>query len=195
MIDLLRVRGPSLRSAVAGATASIIETRNIFRRPWARQRLDEGINIGDVLVRQHRLRIGWHVTRRVAQQFSKAVERQRRLGKDRRRPPEDAALPGAAVAGETGVSEINLLAVGGIALRADLGRRHGERAGAQSGRGERSEGETRGPDHRQSPSTRIGDYVDDRGLAALDHGDGPRERRSKLVRISYRSLAMDAHAA
>ena len=55
------------------------------------------------------------------------------------------------MAGETGVFEINPLAVDGVALRADLIRRHDRRTGAQNGHGERSEGETLGPDHRQIP--------------------------------------------
>jgi len=99
------------------------------------------------------------------------------------------------VASEAGVSQVNVLALGGVALRGLLGRRDGERIRAQGDHGERGRGETLGPAHRQDSSTRIGDHVDDSRLAALDYGDSARERGSKVVRISDRCLAMDAHAA
>src|ERR1700716_1376077 len=44
-------------------------------------------------------------------------------------------------------------------------------------------------------STRIGDDVDQRGLAALDRRDGARQCRCEIFRVDDRSLAMDPEAA
>jgi hypothetical protein len=91
--------------------------RDVFRRPRAWQRLYERVDVGDVLVGKDGLRIGRHVVRGVAQFPLEAVERQRRVGEDRRRTGIGAALTGAAVTGEAAVSKVDALAVGGVALR------------------------------------------------------------------------------
>ena len=46
---------------------SIVEDRDVLRRPRAWQRLYERVDVGDVLVGKDGLRIGRHVVRGVAQ--------------------------------------------------------------------------------------------------------------------------------
>jgi hypothetical protein len=47
-------------------TSSIVEDRNVFRRPRTWERLQERINVRDVVVRQYRIGVGRHVARRSA---------------------------------------------------------------------------------------------------------------------------------
>src|ERR1035437_1837851 len=105
---------------------SIVEDRDFLRRPRARQRLHERVDVGDVLVRQHRVGIGGHVVSRIAELTLEAVEGERRVGEDWRRTIIGTALAGAAVTGEAAVSKVDALAVGGVALRGVLCLRDGE---------------------------------------------------------------------
>src|SRR6516164_9562772 len=96
---------------------SIIEYWNVFRGPRARQRFHKCINIGDVLVGQHRIGISRHVIRRITNLALETVKGERRAGKDRGRPVIGAALAGAAVTREAAERQIDPLAVAGIAAR------------------------------------------------------------------------------
>ena len=98
--------------------------------------LHEGIDVGNVLVRQHGVGIGRHVVGRIAHLALETVERQRGVGEDRRRAVIGAALARAAVAGEAAVSEEDALTVGGIALWGVLRRRNRGRTDAEGSHGE-----------------------------------------------------------
>src|SRR5208337_5475326 len=91
-------------------------------------------------------------------------------------------LPGAAVASEAAVSEVNAFAIGGVALMSVLGLGGGECRSAENGHGERRERDTLEPLHGKISSTRISDDINHGGFAVLDDVDSASQRGRKVLR-------------
>ena len=102
------------------------------------------------------------------------------LRQDRGRTVHRAAFPDPTVAEEAAVGEKELLALGSIvAGRRVLGARHVRKAADREGN-QGSVNQVHRFAHGGSPW--VGDDVDQRGIATLDHGERPFERRPKLIR-------------
>src|SRR6516165_11090192 len=91
----LRADGPQ-HTRIAPRSALRSQLRDVRGRARARQRAQERVDVRDLLVAQHFLRIRGHVVYPDAQERAKRLDRPLDLREHRRRVVEVAALPGAA---------------------------------------------------------------------------------------------------
>src|ERR1041384_690874 len=111
------------------AALSIIEDGDVLRRSPARKRLQEGVDVHDVLIGQDGFRISRHVAQRLSQHQLEALERQLGFRERRRHAIHRTALAGAAMAVHAADREIDALAVGDVSLwRVFRACRHQERS-------------------------------------------------------------------
>src|SRR5260370_1447966 len=122
-----RARAGTTRARAGGTPArapSVLEDRHVLGRQRPGQRLKEGIDIRDLLIRHDDLAIGRHLVDGLTELTHEAVKRHCGLGEDRGRAVHCAALPGAPMAGEAPGCKIEPLALGGVARRGILGPGH-----------------------------------------------------------------------
>jgi hypothetical protein len=167
-----------------GSSALRAQRRDVLRVGRLGYRLQVGIDIGQVVIRQNLGAVPRHLTGRGSHEVCERVERQ---GIGREFETGSPALPHVPVALETADPNVCLLAPGGV------GRERG--AAAQTGHGSTTgEGELQDDKalHRTASARRRYD-VDQHRLAGLHDLDGALERRAQIFWVLDRTNAEHAH--
>src|SRR5215467_9854869 len=171
------------RAACWRSKALLVEQRDALRVRRLRDRLQIGVDVGEIVLRQDFLLVGRHRSVAAAYEGRERLERDR---PGRQRLAGNAALPLRAVALPAAVLDKR-----GLAL---LGR-SGECAAAtecQAG-GERRRPENTYQTHREVSLPRLRPDVEQRGLPGFHYRDRFLDRGAELRRVLDRTLGPPAH--